>query len=442
MAQAALRLIFLGLAASGLLMGCVQGSQTAPQGSSAAASLAPAAATGDIEAPEVFQTTDTALWDGRPSLGGIWVASPDVQDPERVVMVNPTNGKTVQGALFRRERDNPGPRLQMSSDAAEALGMLAGQPVEIKVTALRRAEPAPEPEPAPAAEGAATAEVPVPDGTAATADAPVDEAAATAAAATAALAATGAAVADPATPAADGAVEAASTDPAGVAAEGAAADAAVTEPPKRKTWKERRAEAKAAREAKKAAAAAAAAAPDLAEVPATAAGAAVDAVAVTSLDGAPVASEGAVAAAASAPDAAVAEAVSSAEPAAEAAVEPVVEPPKTRRQRRAEEAAAKAAAEAEAEAAAAAAAAAAVAVPSAEAAPSDPAAERPIQVAAFTKEPNATRAVEALAKIGIVAEARKTEANGKMVWGVVTTGDEAKLKAIKGFGFADAFFLQ
>ncbi|MFD1808565.1 hypothetical protein ACFSHQ_11940 [Gemmobacter lanyuensis] len=24
----------------------------------------------DVEAPEIFQTTDTALWDGRPSLGG------------------------------------------------------------------------------------------------------------------------------------------------------------------------------------------------------------------------------------------------------------------------------------------------------------------------------------------------------------------------------------
>lgn len=92
----------------------------------------------DVEAPEIFQITDTALWDGRPSLGGIWVASPDAVNPERVILRNAANGKFVIGALFRRERDNPGPKLQISSDAAEALGMLAGQPGQLNVTALRR----------------------------------------------------------------------------------------------------------------------------------------------------------------------------------------------------------------------------------------------------------------------------------------------------------------
>ncbi|MFE3836460.1 SPOR domain-containing protein [Pseudogemmobacter sonorensis] len=94
----------------------------------------------DVEAPGVFQVTDDALWDGRPSLGGVWVASPDATDPERVIMRNPANGKFVIGALFRRERDNPGPALQISSDAADALGILAGQPAKISVTALRREE--------------------------------------------------------------------------------------------------------------------------------------------------------------------------------------------------------------------------------------------------------------------------------------------------------------
>lgn len=107
---------------------------------------APAAATSvtlvdrDVEAPEVFQVTEQALWDGRPSLGGVWVASPDATDPERVILRNPANGKFVIGALFRREAFNPGPNLQISSDAAEALGLLAGQPGKISVTALRREE--------------------------------------------------------------------------------------------------------------------------------------------------------------------------------------------------------------------------------------------------------------------------------------------------------------
>lgn len=94
----------------------------------------------DVEAPEVFSVTDMALWDGRPSLGGVWVASPQAVDPERVILRNPANGKFVIGALFRREAENPGPSLQISSDAAEALGLLAGQPGKISVTALRREE--------------------------------------------------------------------------------------------------------------------------------------------------------------------------------------------------------------------------------------------------------------------------------------------------------------
>lgn len=92
----------------------------------------------DVEAPDVFQTADAGLWDGRPSLGGVWVAAPDVKDPERVIIRNPANGQFVIGALFKRERTGPGPRLQISSDAAAALGILAGAPTDIDVTALRR----------------------------------------------------------------------------------------------------------------------------------------------------------------------------------------------------------------------------------------------------------------------------------------------------------------
>nr|WP_241434540.1 SPOR domain-containing protein [Sulfitobacter noctilucae] len=98
----------------------------------------------DVEAPEVFSATDQGLWDGRPSLGGVWVAHPDVSDPERVIIRNEANGKFVIGALFRKERDLPGPKLQISSDAAAALEILAGAPAPLNVTALRREE-APEP---------------------------------------------------------------------------------------------------------------------------------------------------------------------------------------------------------------------------------------------------------------------------------------------------------
>lgn len=111
----------------------------------------------DVEAPEVFAADEAGLWDGRPSLGGVWVAHPDVAEPERVLIRNPTNGNEVIGALFRRERDNPGPRIQVSSDAAAELGMLAGQPVELSVVALRREQVEIAPPPAPAAEDAGEA---------------------------------------------------------------------------------------------------------------------------------------------------------------------------------------------------------------------------------------------------------------------------------------------
>lgn len=109
-------------------------------GAPAAASSTTRLVERDVEAPDVFQVSDQGLWDGRPSLGGVWVAYPGVKDPERVIIRNPANGKFVIGALFRREREMPGPKMQISSDTAAALEMLAGQPAKLDVTALRREE--------------------------------------------------------------------------------------------------------------------------------------------------------------------------------------------------------------------------------------------------------------------------------------------------------------
>jgi len=146
------------LGAATALAGCEDGAQMPAffQPKDKPADTAPAPGTRtklverDVEAPEVFQVTEAGLWDGRPSLGGVWVAHPDVDEPERVIIRNTANGKFVIGALFRRERAIPGPRIQASSDAAAALGMLAGAPVQLNVTALRRETVAPEqPEEAP-----------------------------------------------------------------------------------------------------------------------------------------------------------------------------------------------------------------------------------------------------------------------------------------------------
>lgn len=107
----------------------------------------------DVEAPEIFQVSDKGLWDGRPSLGGVWVAHPDATNPERVIIRNESNQKFVVGVLYRPERQQPGPAFQVSSDAADALEMLAGSPATISVTALKREETAAEPDTQVAAAG-------------------------------------------------------------------------------------------------------------------------------------------------------------------------------------------------------------------------------------------------------------------------------------------------
>ncbi|MBL9062757.1 MAG: SPOR domain-containing protein [Tabrizicola sp.] len=393
------------MATTGLLMGCVESGGKGSTGDSAGLAAAPAkkkSGAQDVEAPEVFQANDSALWDGRPSLGGIWVASPDVTNPERVVMFNPATGKSVTGALFKRERDNPGPKLQLSSDAAEALGILAGQPTEIKVTALRKVE-----ETAPVATAAATAPADP-----AAAPAKDGDAAAVAAAALAAVDADKTKT-DPKTKDSDPAA-ATTAGTAAVAATAVEGGAAVVDgAPKKKTWKERRAEAKAAREAKKKAAA---------EAKAAAAAAAA---------GTAVAAEG--------------EAPTTTPDAAAAAVAPIESAPLDARNPDVAKAADKASKKASKSKATP-----AVEAPAAAAAvPADPAApvvaggpSRPIQVASFSKEDNAKRAAEALAKIGVTATPQKSEKAGKAVWGVVVTGDDAMLQKIKDAGFADAYFLK
>ncbi len=152
-------------AALAVLAGCDENGQFALGGNGRDAATPEAAANQsvqlverDVEAPEVFQVQERGLWDGRPSLGGVWVAHPDVTDPERVIIRNEENGSFVIGALFRRERENPGPRLQVSSDAAAALEMLAGAPADLQVTALRREEVS-EPEQSPTADFGAPDEI-------------------------------------------------------------------------------------------------------------------------------------------------------------------------------------------------------------------------------------------------------------------------------------------
>ena len=81
-------LILAGFTAT-LLAACMPGSDKdtlADSGSKPLLSLGKSKSQGEeVEAPEVFQSTDMALWDGRPSLGGVWIAAPEAKDPERTL---------------------------------------------------------------------------------------------------------------------------------------------------------------------------------------------------------------------------------------------------------------------------------------------------------------------------------------------------------------------
>ncbi len=131
------RFVGLALMVSVSLAGCMDGTGSTSTPRSGGAGGSASAAERDVEDPRVFSKRENALWDGRPSLGGVWVAHPDVRSPERVIIRNTENGQETIGALFRRERMNPGPAFQVSGEAANAVGMLAGAPTMIEVVALR-----------------------------------------------------------------------------------------------------------------------------------------------------------------------------------------------------------------------------------------------------------------------------------------------------------------
>jgi len=91
-----------------------------------------------IPAPDDFVARGVAEWDGARTLQGIWVAHPQAASARRVRILNTANDFAVDGALFRRDESAGGPSVIVSSDAAEALGMVPGEPVELSIVAIQR----------------------------------------------------------------------------------------------------------------------------------------------------------------------------------------------------------------------------------------------------------------------------------------------------------------
>jgi len=150
--------------------GCVEGpggfapeaAQTVVQAENTSADAQAAVVADSIDpamqvAPELFSAEAWALWDGGRTLAGRWVALPAADTARRVRLINEDTGTRTDGAMFRRDPNQAGPELAISSEAAEALGLKPGTPAAITIVALaHRPAAAPqevaegvEPEPSP-----------------------------------------------------------------------------------------------------------------------------------------------------------------------------------------------------------------------------------------------------------------------------------------------------
>ena len=86
-------------------------------------------------APEIFEATGLAIWDGKRTLQGVWVAHPLASSARRVRIFNQDNGQAVDGALFKRDASGGGASVLISSEAAQLLGMDVGTPAELRIVA-------------------------------------------------------------------------------------------------------------------------------------------------------------------------------------------------------------------------------------------------------------------------------------------------------------------
>ena len=97
------------------------------------------------EKPEILDISTSVVWDGDQTLGGNWISHPDVASPERVLIKNISNGKSIVGAIFQQTKKiNPGFAL-ISSDAAKALSVTQNEKTKVQIVAVRELESSEQP---------------------------------------------------------------------------------------------------------------------------------------------------------------------------------------------------------------------------------------------------------------------------------------------------------
>ena len=92
------------------------------------------------EKPKILDISATVIWDGSQTLGGNWVSHPNIKSPERVLIKNTTNGKSVVGAVFQQTKNFNKGLAAISSDAAKALSISKNKETEIHIVAVTETE--------------------------------------------------------------------------------------------------------------------------------------------------------------------------------------------------------------------------------------------------------------------------------------------------------------
>ena len=92
------------------------------------------------EKPEILDISSSVIWDGDQTLGGNWISHPDVPSPERVLIKNISNGKSIVGAVFQQTKKMKTGSALISSDAAKALNIAKNKKTKVRMVAVRAPE--------------------------------------------------------------------------------------------------------------------------------------------------------------------------------------------------------------------------------------------------------------------------------------------------------------
>ena len=92
------------------------------------------------EKPEILDISSSVIWDGDQTLGGNWISHPDVASPDRVLIKNISNGKSVVGAVFQQTKRMKTGSALISSDAAKALDIVQNEKTKVQIVAVRAPE--------------------------------------------------------------------------------------------------------------------------------------------------------------------------------------------------------------------------------------------------------------------------------------------------------------